>query len=548
MAATEKRQRGDKNKRDVSPKQSGPVYGPVQRIPLRLLERHPANRVPPAGNVAAIAESFAASGQLEPVHVHEIRDHGETVYQIVGGECRWRAAELVGWETIEARVLLGRTCGNGTVDPAVDDAYVLGLVAEHNGAREDLTPRQRAELGFALEAAGYTLTEAARRVGFRSHSTLSNFRRILRLPAEVVERVDLSDGDSRKISQEVARAIADYADVPDVLQLIVDDLDKHPEEWRDSIEDSLGYVLRELTRPMQPVENQTDWQHTRHTPHFDAGRLTDEQRQELRVVELPDGRVVATNIDAWDKVQRAADKPSGKDADESRQAGKEVPERTVAEKREQCKQRKERFASQVERWLHRWQCEWLVDQLQLGSDEVQILLGYLVLDGSMYLRGASQLAIGASRHYVTPDQRALALPRGQWPAVWQTVVRSELKQPDPPHGFRLSRALIKNLCDGVGWDTQAGWQELHHGITGKDRLESFFQLHDREQLIRLAADEFGLFVDPDGQKKVLVQRLLTHQTTLPCPACLLPAAKGAAARNGTCGRRRGRANGRRIAD
>lgn len=515
---TEKRKRGDKNNRDVSPKQSGPVYGPVQRIPLRLLERHPANRVPPAGNVAAIAESFAASGQLEPVHVHEIRDHGETVYQIVGGECRWRAAELVGWETIEARVLLGRTCGNGTVDPAVDDAYVLGLVAEHNGAREDLTPRQRAELGFALEAAGYTLTEAARRVGFRSHSTLSNFRRILRLPAELVERIDLPDGDRRKITQEVARAIADYADVPALLQLIVDDLDEHPEEWRDSIEDSLGYVLRVRTRPMQPVENQTGWQDTRDTPRFDPDRLTDEQRQELGVVELSNGRTAATNIDAWDKLQRAAHD------DEIHQDGK--PKRTAVENRENAKAKKERLANHVERWLHRWQCEWLVDQLQLGTDEVQILLGYLVLEGSMYLRGASELAIGASRHYVTPAQRALALPRGQWPAVWQAVVRSELKEPDPPHGFRLSRELIVQLCGDLGWDVSASWVDLQRQAL-KDRLESFFQLHEREQLIRLAADEFGMFVDAECQKKVLVQRLLTHQTTLPCPACLMPAAKAA---------------------
>jgi len=88
----------------------------------------------------AFAVSLEKEGQLQPILVRRISStpspsRGEEVrYEIISGERRWRAAQLLGLKTIEAKVI-------ETVSEAA--AAAKGMV--ENLQREDLDPIEEAE-------------------------------------------------------------------------------------------------------------------------------------------------------------------------------------------------------------------------------------------------------------------------------------------------------------------------------------------------------------------------------------------------------------------
>jgi ParB family chromosome partitioning protein len=145
----------------------------------------------PEEELAALAESIAAQGVLQPVLVRrlaaappvlgssgpsgESADTGEPAprFELIAGERRWRAAQRAGLTRIPA-----------VVKEASDrDALEMALV--ENLQREDLNPLEVAEAYRTLvEEFALTQEAIARRVG-RQRSTVANHLRLLRLPAEV---------------------------------------------------------------------------------------------------------------------------------------------------------------------------------------------------------------------------------------------------------------------------------------------------------------------------------------------------------------------------
>ncbi len=133
-----------------------------------------------------LASSISTSGLLQPIVVRE-HDHG---YQLIAGERRWRAVQLLGWPTVSAIVRVA------------DDQMLLTMALVENLQRDDLNPID--------EAAGYrrlmtefavSATDVARLVG-RDRSTVANTLRLLKLPAEVqhlVQQGALSAGHGRAI-------------------------------------------------------------------------------------------------------------------------------------------------------------------------------------------------------------------------------------------------------------------------------------------------------------------------------------------------------------
>lgn len=152
--------------------------------------------------LAALAESIAAQGVLQPVIVRRIRpevvpaggsvagDPAAPRYELIAGERRWRAAQQAGLMEIPA-----------VVKEASDrDALEMALV--ENLQREDLNPLEVAEAYRALvEDFALTQEEVARRVG-RQRSTVANHLRLLRLPAEVKQALE-----SQAITMGHARAV-----------------------------------------------------------------------------------------------------------------------------------------------------------------------------------------------------------------------------------------------------------------------------------------------------------------------------------------------------
>jgi ParB family chromosome partitioning protein len=139
-----------------------------------------------------LAESIKAQGVVQPIVVRPLPNPGggETQYEIVAGERRWRAAQLAGLATIPAVVR----------DIPDESAVAVALI--ENIQRENLNPLEEARsLHRLIEEFGLTHADAADAVG-RSRATVTNLLRLLELPRlvrEMVERRELDMGHARAL-------------------------------------------------------------------------------------------------------------------------------------------------------------------------------------------------------------------------------------------------------------------------------------------------------------------------------------------------------------
>jgi ParB family chromosome partitioning protein len=115
---------------------------------------------------------------------------GETEYEIVAGERRWRAAQMAGLQTIPAVIR----------DISDESAVAVSLI--ENIQRENLNPIEEARsLHRLIEEFGLTHADAADAVG-RSRVTVTNLLRLLDLPRpvrEMLERRELDMGHARAL-------------------------------------------------------------------------------------------------------------------------------------------------------------------------------------------------------------------------------------------------------------------------------------------------------------------------------------------------------------
>lgn len=133
-----------------------------------------------------LAQSMAENGLVTPITV---RTNGRG-YEIVAGERRYRAAKLLDWESIEARV----------EDYEDDEAYIASFI--ENEQRDNLSPVETAEaLQTIMDAQELTQAGVARRVG-RSRSWVAQKLRLLNLSTEtqaLVKSGELSEGHGRQL-------------------------------------------------------------------------------------------------------------------------------------------------------------------------------------------------------------------------------------------------------------------------------------------------------------------------------------------------------------
>jgi ParB family chromosome partitioning protein len=124
-----------------------------------------------------LAESIRQQGVVQPIVVRSIgKANGETRYEIVAGERRWRAAQLAGLGTVPALIR----------DLSDEAAVAVALI--ENIQREDLNPMEEARsLSLLVTQFEMTHAEAAEAVG-RSRAAVSNLLRLLDLP-EAVSRL-----------------------------------------------------------------------------------------------------------------------------------------------------------------------------------------------------------------------------------------------------------------------------------------------------------------------------------------------------------------------
>jgi ParB family transcriptional regulator, chromosome partitioning protein len=168
---------------------SGKVEDGLRDIPPELIQpnaRQPRRTFDQA-RLAELAESIRTRGVLQPIVVRPLAGGS---FELIAGERRLRAAQMVKLETIPALVR------------DTDDWERLDLALAENMARVDLNPVEEARAcAMLVDDLGLTKQEVGRRVG-RSRVAISNLVRLLELPEEaleLIERGDLSEGHGRAI-------------------------------------------------------------------------------------------------------------------------------------------------------------------------------------------------------------------------------------------------------------------------------------------------------------------------------------------------------------
>ena len=171
---------------------------------LRLSEIEP-NRNQPRKEfdreaLQQLADSIREHGVLQPLLVRTI---GESSYQLVAGERRWRAARMAGISEVPVIV------------KELDDTQAMEIALIENLQREDLNPIEEA-LGYQVltDQYGMTQDEVAKRVG-KSRPVIANALRLLGLPQEILEMVkhgEITSGHARALlafeSKEEMLAVA----------------------------------------------------------------------------------------------------------------------------------------------------------------------------------------------------------------------------------------------------------------------------------------------------------------------------------------------------
>lgn len=148
----------------------------LRSVPIEHLEPGPFQ---PRGTIDStplqeLAESIRSHGILQPILVRALSGH-ENRYQIIGGERRWRAAQLVPLHEVPVVIRV------------LDDRSAMAAALVENLQRQDLNSLEEAE-GYRrlIDEFGLTQDGLGQSVG-KSRSHVANTLRLLGLPDRVRE-------------------------------------------------------------------------------------------------------------------------------------------------------------------------------------------------------------------------------------------------------------------------------------------------------------------------------------------------------------------------
>jgi ParB family chromosome partitioning protein len=180
------------------PRQSAPAMdrSPVELDIDRLIPnpRQPRTAIDEL-KLDELAQSIRANGVIQPVVVRKSPQGGVDQYEIIAGERRWRAAQRAGLLKVPVVVR------------DVPDEKLLEVALIENIQRENLNPIEEAQ-AYRRLADEHHLSQDQMAVAVgKDRATISNYMRLLKLPAEV--RNDVSAGT---LAMGHARALLGLAD------------------------------------------------------------------------------------------------------------------------------------------------------------------------------------------------------------------------------------------------------------------------------------------------------------------------------------------------
>ena len=154
-----------------------PGDGDLRQLPLEFLQRgkyQPRIDFDEAA-LQELADSIKAQGVMQPIVVRSI---GTDRYEIVAGERRWRASQLVALDTIPAIVR------------DISDETAIAMALIENIQRENLNPLEEARALKRLQTEfDLSQQEVATAVG-KSRPVIANLIRLLSLEREVSEMLE----------------------------------------------------------------------------------------------------------------------------------------------------------------------------------------------------------------------------------------------------------------------------------------------------------------------------------------------------------------------
>lgn len=161
-------------KTDITTKstENAPVLGSISNLPLTSIETNPFQPRTEFEEIALneLAQSIKEHGIIQPITVRKL---GYDKYQIISGERRFRAAQMIGLKEIPAYIRIA------------NDQQMLEIALIENIQREDLNPIEIA-LSYQrlIDECKLTQEEVSKRVG-KQRSTIANYLRLLKLPAPI---------------------------------------------------------------------------------------------------------------------------------------------------------------------------------------------------------------------------------------------------------------------------------------------------------------------------------------------------------------------------
>ena len=228
----------------------------VREIPLSLIDVNPfqPRETFDEEELRNLSDSIAKIGIIQPITLRAIGER----YQIISGERRFRASRMAGLSTIPAYIR------------EADEQGMIEMALVENLQRSDLNAIEVA-LSFQrlLDECHIPQEELAPRVG-KNRSTISNYMRLLKLPAEVQYNIR-----AKTLSMGHARALLGLEDEQMQLQLMRRILDEGLSVRR------CEELVRELTQGTDTEPDSDNEKNAETTPTPPTLRYVEEMQSAL---------------------------------------------------------------------------------------------------------------------------------------------------------------------------------------------------------------------------------------------------------------------------
>ena len=505
----------------------------------------------PEEEIRALADSIAAQGLIQPVVVRvasldaALTAASSSRYELIDGERRWRAHQVLGLTTIRAEI------------QEHSDAQARAIVLASGLQRKDLNPIEQAcALQAALDARDFAgPTELARALGL-SQGHVSNTLRLLRLPAEWRDRVI-----SGEITAFAARAIIPWRGRPAILKAIEKSLEDF-ERWesrKPSGEEFAERVANAVLQSGRRIDRQGCFDELlgRSVPPFAP---TEEQRQALDIVEIYEGVdldegeggpkiEVALNAKLWDKLQavyvkalvareeanREGKKARGGEGEKRRGGEKERPPTKAeieAKKRHDAKRRAEQArltARKVWYWrITRLRAALAESFLELpAGDQARVTCYFLCASSTWSLHGSEAERRAHDREGLFDFASRVdghARPGKLWPSLAVATIEAMPERLlatvrellwSSQHGpqIRMPDDVVEAMAGQFHVDLADLWKADQAGDWGK----RYYEAHTCEQLDALREELKGPFLKTDLSKSAMVRVLQCAKPPLKLP-------------------------------